>query len=190
MTGIILLAAGQSKRMGTPKQQLAYNGTSLLGHAIATAAASNAAAVITVLGFEAKNLQPAAVGDNFFFTVNTAWASGMGSSISTGMQWLLLNQPSLDSVLVMLCDQPLVTTALLNTMMQANVSNKGIIASLYDGSVGVPALFSRSYFSVLAALTGETGAKKIIKEHSDDVVTVDFPGGIIDVDTIEDYKKL
>jgi len=191
MTGIIILAAGQSKRMGTPKQQLAFKDTSLLEHAIATAVASKAGIVAVILGFEAAALQPAMHNNKLHVIVNEAWATGMGSSVSTGMQWLLKTQPAMAGILIMLCDQPFVTTGLLNDLISKKAnSDKNIIASSYANTVGVPALFGQKYFTTLATLQGETGARKILQQHENDVATISFPEGAIDVDTMEDYNRL
>ncbi len=91
----------------------------------------------------------------------------------------------------MLCDQPFVTAAVINNLVMAFRSNsKGIVASKYSGTVGVPALFGREYFAALAALSGAAGAKQIIADHTSDVVRVPFAKGTTDVDTPEDYLQL
>ena len=91
----------------------------------------------------------------------------------------------------MLCNQPFVTAAVINNLVMAFRSNsKGIVASKYSGTVGVPALFGREYFAALAALSGAAGAKQIIADHTSDVVRVPFPKGTTDVDTPEDYLQL
>lgn len=177
--------------MGTPKQQLAFKGTNLLEHAIANAVASKAGLVVVVLGYEAAAMQPKIHNNKLHVIVNEAWATGMGSSVSTGMQWLLGTQPPLAGVLVMLCDQPFVTTAVLNDIIDLKAgSDKRIIACSYADTIGVPALFGQQYFTALAALHGDTGARKILQQNIRDVATINFPEGVIDVDTMEDYKRL
>jgi len=191
MTGIIILAAGQSGRMGTPKQQLQFKGASLLQHAITTAACADAEIVLVVLGFQAGALWPQAASPKVSVVLNENWQEGMASSIRTGLENLITQKPQVQNVIIMLCDQPFVTTQLLNGLIQKKAAgNNGIIACSYAGTVGVPALFSRHNFEYLTALKGEKGAKKILQQFSADVATIDFNGGAIDIDTPADFEKL
>ena len=71
-----------------------------------------------------------------------------------------------------------------------NESAKDIVACAYADTIGTPALFTQKYFDVLMKLEGDEGAKKLMKTYSEDVATVDFPKGYIDIDTKEDYENL
>lgn len=177
--------------MGTPKQQLQFNGISLLQHAITTAACADADIVLVVLGFQAGALWPQAAPPKVSVVVNENWQEGMASSIRAGMENLITQKPQVQNVIIMLCDQPFVTTQLLNGLIQKKAAtNKGIIACSYAGVVGVPALFSRPYFEYLTALKGETGAKKILQQFAADVSSIDFNDGAIDIDTPADFERL
>lgn len=190
MTGLIILAAGRSARMSKPKQQLLYKGTSLLQHSINVALQSPYRPVVVVLGAFADDILPGITPKPIDVIINTKWEEGMASSIRAGISHLQ-NTPGTKNALIMLCDQPHVSSGLLNNMLRKKrQSNKGIIACAYNNTSGVPVLFDQKYFDELLALTGNEGAKKLLAIHSDDTETVAFPLGAIDVDTMEDYEKL
>jgi molybdenum cofactor cytidylyltransferase len=90
----------------------------------------------------------------------------------------------------MLCDQPALTSAHLDRLIDSFLAGAEIIASEYAGSLGVPALFSRSFFTELAALDPAQGAKPLLVKHANCVVAIPFPAGEIDIDTSEDYERL
>lgn len=192
-TAIIVLAAGASTRMGRPKQLLTYGGRTLLRNAAEMAAASLCRPIIVVLGAYADQLQSEIDGLPVQQVVNERWTEGMGSSIRAGLEALKHcdREGAAKAVVLMLCDQPFVTAAVINNLVTAFRQNgTGIIASEYGGTVGVPALFGQEYFADLAALSGAAGAKQIIAAHTSDVVRVPFPQGATDVDTPEDYRQL
>ncbi len=96
-----------------------------------------------------------------------------------------------DSVVIMLCDQPFVTRAIIdNLLYKRQETGKQIIASTYNDVMGVPALFSRSFFNELLLLQGQEGAKKILNNHPDDIATIPFEKGSVDIDTLADYEDL
>jgi len=192
-TAIIILAAGASTRMGRPKQLLAYDGHTFLRNAAEVAVASVCRPIVVVLGAYADQLHSEIDDLPTQQVVNKRWAEGMGSSIRTGLGVLhLCDQKSVtDAMVLMLCDQPFVKAAVINNLVTAFGSNKkGIIASEYGGTLGVPALFGREYFAGLAALSGAAGAKQFIAAHASEVMRVRFPQGATDVDTPEDYRQL
>lgn len=192
-TAIIILAAGASTRMGRPKQLLTYDGHTFLRKAAEAAAASVCRPLLVVLGAYADQLHSEIYDLPTHQVVNTRWAEGMGSSIRAGMEALdLCDRKSVtDAVVLMLCDQPFVTAAVINNLVTAfRANSKGIVASEYSGTVGVPALFGSEYFAALASLNSAAGAKQIITAHASDVMRVPFPQGTTDVDTPEDYLRL
>ena len=188
---IIILAAGTSSRLGSPKQLLEYNGTTLLQHTIETALASLAQRVVVVLGAHAAAIQPAAQHPALYYIVNHQWQEGIASSIRAGLQYLLEQQPAPQNGLLMVCDQPHISTELLDKLVTLQKSTgKAIVASEYAGTVGIPAIFNRKLFPQLLALKGDAGAKKLVAEKKDEVVTLSFPLGTIDIDTAADYQQL
>jgi molybdenum cofactor cytidylyltransferase len=107
MTGIIILAAGSSSRMGTAKQNLNFKARTLLQTVIETAMASKCQTVAVVLGANAELIAPTIKNEPVHILINKNWSAGMGTSISYGLSQLLNLQPELISVLFMLTDQPL-----------------------------------------------------------------------------------
>ena len=192
MTGLIILAAGASTRMGCAKQDLPYKGKTFLQHAIDTAIASHCSPVIVVLGAHAVVISPESLpAERVAMVDNPHWQEGMSSSIRTGISALQEKAPGATGVILMLCDQPHVTAEHLNgLMLQKLETGKGIVASYYDNTMGVPALFDRSFFPALLALKGEEGAKKLLYQYEDEVTAVPFPEGSVDVDTMEDFRRL
>lgn len=189
MTGIIILAAGSSTRMGEAKQNLLFKGQTLLQTAVKTAAASNANTVAVVLGAYADAISPTIIDQPVQVFINTNWITGMGTSISFGLSELLKSHPDLSSVLFMLTDQPLTKRDVLDILINKASSGK-IIASSYNGTSGPPVLFDKMFFEEILKMTGNDGAKRILQKHQEAVVEIPFPQGAFDVDTPDDYDRL
>lgn len=192
-TAIIILAAGASSRMGRPKLLLTYGSRTFMRHAAETAVASICRPILAVLGAYTDLLKREIEGLPVRSVINERWADGMGSSIQVGVETLNAcdRADSTEALVLMLCDQPYVTAAVINDLVTAYHRNgKGIVVSEYDGTLGVPALFRREYFAELATIRAAAGAKQIIAAHASDVVPVPFPGGMTDIDTPEDYREL
>ena len=186
--GIIILAAGSSSRLVQPKQLLMYKNKNLLQHAIDEATAINTCEVMVVVGAKNDEIVSKIYTKSVQIVHNENWSEGMSSSIRAGLSALLKNNPSLASVIIMLCDQPFVSSQLLNEIYEAKrATNKGIVACFYKETAGVPALFTSKYFAQLLSLQGNEGAKKIVMMNGDDVATIPFPLGETDIDTMQDY---
>jgi molybdenum cofactor cytidylyltransferase len=96
-----------------------------------------------------------------------------------------------DQVIILLCDQPFVSSAILDSLIETQkATGKGIVACRYSETLGVPVLFTKKYYPEMLALKSSEGAKKLIYAHLDDVAEVDFPEGSVDIDTYEDYENL
>ncbi|RKR84831.1 molybdenum cofactor cytidylyltransferase [Mucilaginibacter gracilis] len=189
-TGIIILAAGSSSRLGEPKQNLIYQGKTLLQHAVSAAIASACRPVIVVLGANAQTIQSQIANQAIQIIHNPNWQQGMASSINAGISHLQ-KTPNIQGAVIMLCDQPFANHTLINQLLQAHTqSGKGIVASLYNNTQGVPAFFHQKYFHHLLALQGHQGAKKLLTAYADDIATVPFDKGAIDIDTMADYEGL
>ena len=188
--GLVLLAAGGSRRLGSPKQLLRdAGGKSLVRRASETALASSCRPVTVVLGADSDTIAAELAGLDLLLTVNPDWKTGLASSLKAGLSSLLESGP-LDAVVVMLCDQPRVTSALLNSLLTASADTGHQIAACeYGGTLGVPALFSRSLFPNLQALTGDEGARRVIRAYAGPVARVAFPGGETDIDTAPDAAQ-
>lgn len=174
----------------TPKQLLVYKGKTLIRRAAETALASVCEPVVVVLGANAV-----AVGAELelpvLVTRNLEWETGMGSSIRAGLEAVLAADAGVDSIVVLLCDQPFVTAELIDTLIERRrETDKTIVATEYSDARGVPALFARELFAELIGLSGHEGARQIIRKHADDTVAVPFAGAAIDIDTRDDYEAL
>jgi molybdenum cofactor cytidylyltransferase len=190
MTGLIILAAGKSSRLGFPKQTLLYKGKTLLEIAIEAGLNSKCKPVTVVLGANAESIEKGLKKYPIRTVHNPDWAAGMASSIRTGVS-IMEHDEQIDSVVIMLCDQPFVTRAVIdNLLYKQQETGKKIVACTYNNIVGVPALFKRIFFDELLLLQGHEGAKKIINDHADDVATIPFEKGSIDIDTLADYENL
>ena len=177
--------------MGRPKQLLPYNGKSLLAHPVDTANDADANPVIVVVGANAALMEKDINEKKVHVTENTEWNEGMASSVRCGIKTLLQIAPGSDAAIIMVCDQPFVSPALLNELIaEQKNTGKSIVTSQYENAIGPPALFHKTVFPELLALKGDAGARKIIEKSETDVATVSFAKGEIDIDTESDYKAL
>jgi molybdenum cofactor cytidylyltransferase len=188
-TGIILLAAGSSSRLGRAKQLIEYQRKTLIQKAIDEANKSRADCLVVVLGANAELIQTGFDNPNTPLIINADWQQGMSSSMQAGLRFLM-EKEEINQVLLMLCDQPFVDASLLDQLITAKESTgKGIVAAAYSNTLGVPALFDRHYFEDLVQLSGSEGAKKVIFKHQSEVHALDFPLGAVDLDTEEDVSQ-
>lgn len=189
MTGLIILAAGASTRLGKPKQNLVYQNNTLLQRAIETALASVCRPVLTILGANAEMIRPTIEKLPVHVLYNNNWQEGMASSVRLGMAELKKFEPAITSAILMLCDQPFISASLLNELVHVK-EKKGIIACTYNNTIGAPVLFDAKYFDELSLLTGTEGAKKLLLKYPGNVYSISFPLGGVDIDTTEDFEKL
>lgn len=187
--GLIVLAAGSSSRMNIePKQMLEFQGKTLLRRAAETALQSGFSTVL-VLGANYQNLRKEIEDLPLKITFSKIWESGISSSIKAGLSAFSGENP--DAVIIMLCDQPLVTTEVLHRLRDVFIeTGKPIAASEYENTVGVPALFAREIFAELENLQADEGAKKIIKKDMNRTSLVAAPEAAFDVDTLQDFENL
>jgi molybdenum cofactor cytidylyltransferase len=187
----VILAGGGSSRLGRPKQLLVYQDKTLLQHAIDIARRASVQSIIVVLGsgFELLINQIDAAG--LHIVKNENWQTGIASSITCGITALQDITLGTDAAILMVCDQPFITSLLLDDLLTAQkAGGKPIVASEYGNTVGIPALFHKSLFPQLLGLEGDSGAKKIMQQYPELLATIPFPLGDIDIDTLDDYEKL
>ncbi|HWN89484.1 MAG TPA: nucleotidyltransferase family protein [Chitinophagaceae bacterium] len=189
--GIVILAAGASTRLGKPKQLLQYHGKTLLDHSVNEAINAKADAVVVILGKNADLLQNKIDNQKVNVVINKDWEEGMAASVRLGLATLLKIKPYIDAVIFMVCDQPHISSLVLNELITTQQkTTKQIVTCNYGGSIGPPALFHKKYFRELAKVKGDIGARNIIQQNMNDVATILFPEGKIDIDTQEDYDAL
>lgn len=188
---ILILAAGASSRMGQIKQLLPWKKTTLLGNAIENAQGIENSDIFVVLGAHSEKIKEGVGIKNVEYVTHTDWEKGLGSSIAYGIRHIVATERLYSGVLIMLCDQPLIDSVYLNTMVDIFVNKgKGIVATAYGNRVGVPAIFDKKYIPELIELREDEGAKKIIGKHKIDVLILKPGGKEIDLDTLEEYKNL
>jgi molybdenum cofactor cytidylyltransferase len=185
--GAVILAAGASSRMGSPKQLLTLEGQTLLVRTVEAALASPVWPVVVVLGAQAEMIGPTLAPYPVLVAENPAWPEGMASSLRVGIGMLQQFSRRLEAAVVLLCDQPALTAGTIELLLQAQVdSGRTMVAARYAGRLGAPALFLREHFGSLAALTGETGARDLLKAQPGRVTAVDLPELAVDLDTPQD----
>ena len=190
-TGVIILAAGSSSRFGNTKQLLHFKGKTLLKHTIEAAAEAGAQPVVVVTGANADEISKEIKNEKVEIVFNENWDQGMASGIVIGLKNAIILNKELEKVIITVCDQPFVSSSLFQQLIQQQTKNKKhIVASAYADTIGTPALFTSKYFPALIGLTGDQGAKGLLKKYSEDLATVDFPDGYIDIDTQKDYENL
>ncbi len=188
---LMILAAGGSTRMGRPKQLLEWKGTSLVGHAVNTAAASMADQILLILGSDAETVKEQLPALDIDLLYNPEWQSGLGTSISAGMKHFLSLNKTPDAVIIMLCDQPLIDANHLDHLIHGWVGNdKKIAVTAYKKGIGVPAVFSREFYPQLASMEGEHGARDLLRQNANDCLVIDAGIKIMDIDTAGDYDRL
>jgi len=189
MLSAILLAAGESKRMGKPKQLMPLGKGTLLEQAVDNLLNSSADETIVVVGYKAREISGRIAGRRVKVVLNPDYSEGMSTSIIAG-----LNQadPRSRAVMLAMGDQPLIESRTINLLIEAyNSHDKGIAVPTHQGRRGHPIIFNIKYKPELLKLKGDIGGREIIKNHPGDVleVPVDSDSVITDIDTEEDYQS-
>ena len=186
---ILLLAAGSSSRLGRSKQLLKVESESLLLR-FSNLSLQVSKNVFVVLGSNFEEHVQSIKHLSVVIVENKEWERGMGSSLKAGLRQIVEKNPETKSAIVLVCDQPLLTSSHLNKLAAvAEATNKLIVSSSYNNVLGVPALFKKELFNELLKLDDLEGARKLIQQKKNDVEVVDFRGGEIDLDTPEDVQK-
>jgi molybdenum cofactor cytidylyltransferase len=192
--GFILLAAGSSSRMGQSKQLLIIDDQPLLRRTVQVALDANPANLTVVLGSNFEEHQKVISDLPVHIVNNENWQKGMGHSLKIGVTELLEKNSNIQAIVILVCDQPLLTSHHINKLIQTfRQSSTPIIATGYSNTIGVPALFDKSYFETLLKLPDHHGAKSIIQKFSGVMESVSFPNGAFDLDTPDDllnFRKL
>jgi molybdenum cofactor cytidylyltransferase len=186
----VVLAAGASTRMGRPKLAVPVRGTPMLRRVAQAAAASRCREVVVVLGgAHAAAYRPLLDGLPVRVVENPDPAEGMGSSIRAGVAAI---SPEASGVVILLADQPLVTAAMIDRLIETAVAGgHRIVASSCRGIVGPPAYFDRALFLELLTLEGDRGARSVIESYPTQGVAVPLPDeAAADVDTADDLRGL
>lgn len=188
----IILAAGASRRLGQPKQLVGFAGEMLLERALRLAREAGASPVLAVLGAHFAPICANIPFEKAIPVLNDQWELGISSSIHAGLHELDARAPETPGALIMTCDQPRLTSAHLSALLRAfdEQATSHIVASSYAGALGIPAIFPRSAFPMLYALTGDKGARGVLLQRPCPLVSLPFEGGEVDIDLPSDLANL
>ncbi len=188
---VIILAAGSSSRLGQSKQLVEIDGVPLLLKSTLTALDAHYVNVVVVLGSNAEIHKQTIVHLPVEIITHREWKKGMGSSLKAGLKHVIKSRPETSAVLVMVCDQPLLTSAHLAALHDLHKhTSSQIVASRYENTVGVPAIFDRTLFTEILKIKDAQGAKTIIESHGELVNAIEWVAGHLDIDTPDDLKLL
>lgn len=189
---LIILAAGESKRMGVAKQLLKVEGETLLKRTLRTALDTTCFPIAVVVGANKAQIVPELQNAPITIIDNPAWKEGMAGSIKMGLVGVYMTQKEIDGVIFVTADMPYLSAEIVENLKYLAEKNedKQIIAAKYANQLGIPALFKREIFNDLLDLKGELGAKSVIKKYQEKTLSVDFENGQYDIDTPEDYQNL
>lgn len=188
---VILLAAGGSTRMGQPKQLLPWGDKTLIEHQVENLLIIGSP-VIVVLGNASAQVIPVLEKYNIEVVINPNWATGLASSVVSGIKHVTEKYPDSKGVMTALLDLPLISPQHYLNLLNVFKPETGqiIISTSADGWKGVPAVFDKCYFDELSILKGDEGAKNIISKQMSKAINIDCGILLKDLDTPEDYKNL
>ncbi|MFQ6070076.1 MAG: NTP transferase domain-containing protein [Candidatus Aminicenantales bacterium] len=189
MIWALVLAAGESKRMGKPKLLLPFREKTVIESVVESVLESEAAHTLVVLGSGWKRIKEKISHYPIKTAVNKNFKQGMLSSVQFGFSSIPENT---EAVVVLLGDQPAIPPAVINTLIHAyHSSGKGIIIPVYKNERGHPVLIDFKYRKKLKSLHPDVGLRGLVYNHPRDTleVAVDTPIILRDIDTLKDYKK-
>ncbi|NKB58559.1 MAG: NTP transferase domain-containing protein [Alphaproteobacteria bacterium] len=188
----IILAAGQSRRMGTANKLLIdLDGKPMVVRVAEAVSASQAALLITVLGHEAGKVRAALDGEDIRFADNPHYADGLSTSLAAGLEAL---PEDVDGVLICLGDMPRVSSREIDRLIAAfdPLEGRAICVPTYNGKQGNPILLARRFFGEMLEITGDRGARHLIDGYQELTCEVEMTGDsvLVDVDTPKALEEL
>jgi molybdenum cofactor cytidylyltransferase len=190
MISAILLAAGESKRMGRPKLLLKWGQSTVIEKCVDTLLASNIDELIVVLGYRAEAIRRKLGSRRLKAVINPHYQLGMSTSVRRGLGEV---SPSCEAVLIALADQPSIEKELIDRLIDEYRENPhGIVLPSYRGEWGHPVILNRPrYQEEMENLTGDRGCKQILNLHPEDIVEVEVKSEAVvaDIDSWEEYRS-
>ena len=195
MISAVILAAGESRRMGKQnKLLLPVGGEALLVKLVASVCASDVGQVLVVIGHEAEKIRTELNEFPLNFVYNPNFSEGMTTSIKYGVK---LISHECDGLLICLGDMPFINTSEINKLIHAYVKNriKGeglIVVPVFKRQRGNPVLFSIEFRNDILEHKKKSGCKEVIMKNSDSVMEIEMDDEkmLLDVDTMEDYQSV
>ncbi len=190
MINAIVLAAGESKRMGMPKPLLLFRGlpTTFVDQIVSVLRDTCVDRITVVLGAEARKVRESAVLSGVDIVINEDYARGQLSSLIAGLRSM---PPETEAIVLCLVDNPLITREMVNRVIEAfRETGQPIVVPVFQGQRGHPALFARSMFDELLNAPADEGARHVVQSNGDKVLEVDVPDPAVltRIDTPEDYR--
>ncbi len=186
MISAVILAAGQSERMGRPKQLLKLGDKTLLEHAVCSMLQTDVGEIIVVLGAYQREIEELLMNYDVKCVFNENYTSGQGTSVAVGAAAV---GDKASGIIYTVADQPFLSPVFINKMIEEFKEAKPLILK---PEVGMPAIFDISLRSELVTLSGEIGGRQIIDKYQERVVIM--PGSpdimTMDVDTEDDYERV
>lgn len=185
----IILAAGESSRMGRPKPLLPIDGTTFLGYLLQQLQASRVSRTVVVLGYRPHVVLDAMPQVRPLAVVNPNYSLGQLSSLHVGLEAVA---DGADAILLCLADHPFISAELLDQLIEAHQrTHREIIIPTYGGARGHPVLFAGSLFAELKSAALDQGARAVVRAHAADVLELATgeAGVVGDVDTPEQYEQ-
>ncbi len=189
MINALVLAAGESRRMGQPKPLLRFGATTFLEQIVSVLRLSAVDRITVVLGAKAQAIRAATDLPGVDIVINENYAQGQLSSLRAGLQSI---PPEVEAILLCLVDNPFVTTDAVNGVIHAyHETRKPIVIPVADGRRGHPALFARAVFAELLNAPADEGARAVVKANVERVQEVDVRDRsiLVRIDTPEDYRS-
>ncbi len=189
MIAAVVLAAGRSTRMGRPKLMLEIAGRTVIQHVVGHVRQSRCDGIVVVVGDAADRVADHVRGPGVQIVVNERYAEGMGTSIAAGISAL---PPGCEAAIILLGDQPRVTAASINALIDVyRTTGKPLVASRYGAVAGAPTLIGRVLFDEARRLAGDVGGRWLIDRHPDLVDAVPLsPDLAVDLDTPEEFARV
>lgn len=187
---VVLMAAGASTRMGSPKQLLPWGNITIIEHQLSVLQQINLPITI-VLGAHEEAILHEIDFKDLNVIINTNWKEGLGVSIAFGAKSIQNTFPKAEGIIIVLVDQPFIKASHYLSLITAFQSGKNqiIVSKSEDGNWMPPVLFDAIYFSELQDLKGDKGAMKMIQNHKECVTTIPCETSLQDLDTMEDYTN-
>lgn len=184
----LVLAAGMSRRFGAPKQLSQFRGQALVRFTQELAGSVTGPNTVLVTGAQWRSVVDACTPFEGFFVHNNQYETGMASSIACGVRSI---QPVADAVIIILADQPLITTEHLEMLQKTwQESRNAIVATEYSNIVGAPVIFPAAQFDLLLNLVNDQGARAVINRKNANVIRIPFSDAAQDIDTQADLRNI